>query len=187
MMDKTISLNLEVIPKDYVNAIESVRKRSLLHKYNFIILPLVVFFAVVIIICLMADRNINILGLILFSLIPALMLWVGLLVLNLSSSHLFLRKVTKIINSSPFLQGKLQVNFTNEGIEFLRESNSAQLDWLIFTKAIESEREFLLYAGNHDLPFFIPKRAFASNEDLNFVRSLIQAKLAEKANFQTLR
>jgi hypothetical protein len=182
-MDKTISLNLEITPKDYANAADSLQKRHFLVKYNFAILPAAVFLLFAIIIYLMADAQINILGLILFSLIPALILWVALLVLNEFSPRLISRKMKKIINSAPLIQGNLRVNFTDEGIEFLRELTESKMNWLVFTKAIESEREFLLYWGANQEPFFIPKRAFASAEDLNFVRCLMRAKLAEKAEF----
>jgi hypothetical protein len=125
-------------------------------------------------------REINILGLLLVSAIPALLLWVAMLVLNSFSPSLLSRRVKKMIKSSPFMQGELQMNFTDEGIEFLRELASSKINWKAFTKVIESEREFLLYSTAKEPPIFIPKRAFASNEDLNFVRYLVRTKLGDK-------
>jgi hypothetical protein len=183
-MDKTISLILEVTPRDYANAADALDKRHFLLKYNFTVLPAAVFLVFVVIIYLMADaQQINVSGLILFSLIPALMLWVALLVLNHFSSQLVSRRMKKVISSSPLIQGTLRVNFTDQGIEFLRELTESKLNWRVFTKAVESEREFLLYWGDNQEPFFIPKRAFNSAEDLNFVRCLMRAKLAAKAEF----
>ncbi len=182
-MDKTISLNLEITPQDYVNATGFLKSRSFLSKYSFIIFPLIVFFSFVLIICWMSNniREINVLGLLLVSAIPALLLWVAILVLNSFSPFLHSRRVKKIINSSPFMQGEVQMNFTDEGIEFLRELVSSKINWRAFTKAIESDRQFLLYYSDKESPIFIPKRAFVSNEEINFVRCLVRAKLGDKA------
>jgi hypothetical protein len=182
-MDKTISLSLELNPKDFADASKSLDEQFFRTRHITVIAPLAVFFIFVFTICLTADSEINIVGVILFSLIPALILWVALLSLYHFSSLIAFRKMKRSTNSSPAAHDNLQINFSDEGIEFVRVLFSAKWNWLVFTKAIETEKEILLYMDDAQKPFFIPKRAFVSDEDLNFVKCLMRTKLVEKAQF----
>src|SRR5690242_15708314 len=98
-MDKTISLNLEITPQDYVNATEYLKKRGRLRKYSFIIFPLIMYLLFVLLIFWMSNdlSRMNIPATFLVSLIPALILWVGILYLDGLSPILLSRSIKKLI------------------------------------------------------------------------------------------
>lgn len=184
-MNKTLSLNLEITPQDYENAAEFLKKRSFTRQYGFIVYPLITYVFFILLIFWMSNdiSRMNIPATFLVSAIPALIMWVGILLIDVISPLPRTHSVKTLINYSPYMQGTTQMNFTDEGIEFLKELASTKMKWRAFSKVIESKSELFLYTSEKSCPIFIPKRAFNSNEDMNFIKYLITMRLADKSAF----
>ncbi len=72
-----------------------------------------------------------------------------------------------------------------EQILFKNKFTETKLDWGSFQKVIESKSHFLLiYTVNKNMFQIIPKRAFASSEDEQSFRELLNTKIPRLQKFQ---
>ena len=70
---------------------------------------------------------------------------------------------------------------TNKGINFSSASSSENLEWIMFTKSIESDSDVFLFTLTNYVRF-IPKRALESEEQKNLLYNLIKRNLGGKAD-----
>lgn len=104
-------------------------------------------------------------------------LWelVGVFVLAYPFFVLF-SKSNKIYKSSPIARGKILYSFGEGAINFQGQHSSATLKWTGVVKWNEGKHTFLVYTSRQRANM-IPKRFFASREDIETVRVLMRGKV----------
>lgn len=88
--------------------------------------------------------------------------------LNLLQRYLIYRNW----KSNPSIREPVNIEVTEEGIDFEGATFKSAIKWQIYTNFLESKNLFMLYQSNN-LFNMIPKRAFSSNEQINQFRDLI--------------
>lgn len=77
---------------------------------------------------------------------------------------------------TPAAQGDRQYTFDESQISVATALSSSALDWRAIVRFVETPELFLLFL-NQQAAHFIPKSAFASNEDLTRFRTLLENKV----------
>lgn len=183
-MERPVSIKVKYTVDDPVRVVKFVRNQSFIYRYDAVLTASIVFVLFTVIIISMADDlvELNILGLVVFSSIPAIL--VGLVVHFLHRilfPLLARRRVKKYFDSSPIINDETLVEFSNEGIKTTGNLSSSFVKWGAITKVVESETDLMFYTGNESLPWYIPKTALVSDRALNSVKSCLRQNLVEKA------
>jgi hypothetical protein len=182
-MDVPINLRIKFTPEDHARAVMTMRSQMFFYRY----LPLFAFIFILIVsglfIYMQSGRNTTMN-------LPAAF---GMCVISagfVAGLFYFFRKVadpwiakraiTKQYKSSPIMQNEMEYTITDEYIESSNPLSGGRISWDGIIKAVESDTEFLLYASSK-FSNFLPKRVFASAEQINIFRGLVKEKLGEKA------
>ena len=184
-MNEKIFLRIKFTVDDYVRVLIFMRNQLFINKYLFFIFPPVVFLTLVIILYLSASdkSTVNWLEMFFAGFVPAIFVTMIVYLLNKFSSPLTLKRaIKKQYESSPAMQEERSVVISNEGIESSGKLASGTIKWEAIIKGVESETDFIFYTTSK-FSNFIPKNAFVSEDDVNFLRCLSRAKLGDKAKF----
>lgn len=184
-MNQELTVRAKYSTEDYVKALTYMQSRRFMYKYGSIVVFAIVFTAIVLLILLMANdkSGINFFAMMFFALLPAL--FVGgadYLVKKIVSPLILKRTISKQLKSSPALQEEQNIMISNEGIKYSNNLTSSAIKWEAVIEALESEADFLFYTSSR-FAHFIPKNAFVSEIDVDYVRCLARAKLGDKAAF----
>ena len=179
-MKEQISIQIKYTPEDYSNLIESLKKMSVLSKYGHIFIPSVLFLSLVSAIYQMsyATDKINWLAVLIISSIPALFLSLVIIIINKTSPFWIKRKMAKVIEMSPLLSDGFEFILDYRELRKIGKLGSSNTKWEAFTTVVESETEFMLFSHKTILSF-IPKTAFMTSADIDYVRCLFRAKFPE--------
>lgn len=184
-MNEKLLLQIDYSADDYIRASVFMRNQTLLHRYNFLFTFTIIFFAIATFTFLLANdkTSINYAGLVAIAFFPALFLGVTVVLLDKYVFPFFGKQTIKRqMKSSLSFNNENEICFSDEGIEISNELSSSKLKWEAFLKAFESDSDFIFYTSNKT-SIFIPKTAFLSDADTNFLRCLSRAKLSDKAQF----
>lgn len=89
--------------------------------------------------------------------------------------------VTSKVEKDERLSSPVQYEVNDEQIMFKNQFSETKLDWGSFQKVIESKELFLLvHATNKNMFQIIPKRAFASADDEQAFKNLLNLKIPKK-------
>lgn len=85
--------------------------------------------------------------------------------------------------SNKALQEKIHYIFSKDGIVSEAESSSSRFKWDLIREARETAHSFLLFIA-HGQMIIIPRRSFASEEDIILMRELLRRELGRKAKMR---
>ena len=131
-MEQPVSLKLKYTVDDPIRVARFVQRQSFIFRHDAILVAGIVFLAFALIIILMADNlaEINILGLVAFSAVPAIILGLSVYLLHrFFNPWLAKRRVTKYFESSPIMNDEKQIEFSNEGIRLTGNLSSSFVKW----------------------------------------------------------
>ena len=182
-----ISVKIQFSVDDAMRVVRFHQNQNFIFRYDVVITGSIVFLAFAIaIIALANDLNeINILGLILFSAIPAITVSVIVYFLHkILYPWLGKRRATKYFKSSPIMHDEILVEFLDEGIRSTGGLSSSLVLWGAFVKVVESQTDFMFYTGTGWPGLYIAKKAFNSDKEIDSVKVLLEQRLKEKAVLQ---
>jgi hypothetical protein len=179
-MNLPISVRVKYTLDGPLRVAKFVQNERFVYRHDVILTAGIVFFGFALLIAWMANDlpQLNILGVLLFSAIPAFV--VGLCVYLMHGplgSWLAKRRAKKHFKSSPIMNDDLLFEFSNEGIRSSGNLSSSFLKWEAFTKVVESETDLMFYTANERYLSYVPKRAFGSNDDLHSVKKFLHETL----------
>jgi hypothetical protein len=183
-MDQPISLKIKYTIDDPIRVARFVKNQSFIYRHDAILTTVLVFlfFAFLVFALSNSLSEINVLGLIVFSIIPAIVVGVTVYLMH-GPVGLWLakRRVTKYFESSPMVNDEKTIEFSSDGIKSTGNLSSSFMKWEAITRAIESETDLMFYTGNEKFGWYIPKNAFDSDKDIISVKTLLRQNLSENA------
>jgi len=183
-MDQPISLKIKYTIDDPIRVARFVKNQSFIYRHDAILTTVLVFlfFAFLVFSISNSLSEINILGLVVFSVIPAIIVGTTVYLLH-GPVGLWLakRRVTKFFESSPLINDEKTIEFSQDGIKNTGNLSSSFIKWEAITKAIESDTDLMFYTGNEKFGWYIPKNAFKCDKDLSSIRILLRQTLNENA------
>ncbi len=162
-----------------------VQNQSFIYRHDVLLTTGIVFVAFALLIVLMANDlpQINILGVLLFSVIPAIIVGgVVFLMHGPIGSWLVKRRMTRFFKASPIMNEERLIEFSSEGIKSEGDLSSSFLKWGGVTRVIESDTDLMFYTGKEKFGWYVPKSAFESNDELDSVKSLLYQRVNGKVN-----
>jgi len=79
--------------------------------------------------------------------------------------------------SNRAMQGPRRHRFSREGVASESEMGSGRMSWEACWRAFETKTDFYLYFANN-LAYLIPKRCFASSQEMETFRSILRSSLS---------
>lgn len=83
-----------------------------------------------------------------------------------------------VYRREPKFRDEYSLTFSSAGVQFRTVHIDSQLQWSIYSRAIVDQHSFILYYGAHSFSL-IPKRVFATGEQLAAFESLLSEKIPE--------
>jgi len=162
------ALQFDYTFEDYLEAARAHGKRSLLFTVSWYFIATIVALAAGVTAVQAIQQepvSLNVLGM----LIPASFLFV--------TSPLFVRLMArKQWNQQPQSQGRIDYEITPDVLRAATKTSTAEMTWAGFIRFVETKNLFLLYP-NKLIFHIIPKRAFASLDELASFRELAASKI----------
>lgn len=183
-MEKPISVKVKFCIEDPIRVARFHQNQSFIFRYDAALTGSIVFLGFAVAIVGMANdlHEINVLGLALFSAIPATIAALAVCVLRgLISPWLARRRVTKYFKSSPLMNDESVIEFSERGIKSTGNLSSSFVKWEAVVKAVESKTDLMFYTSASFPGLYIAKNAFNSDADLDSVKALLRQTLDEKA------
>ena len=183
-MLEAVTLNLQLKTDDYVRVLRFMQSQKLIVRYG----PLIAFGVLFLVIfgfifLLSEDRLVSIPASLLVSFFPAAIAAGSVYLVDRYVSLPFLKfSIRRQLKSNPLFDKEILVTFDDEGISSETSQSSTSIKWDGFIRAVETQTDFLFYTSNK-FSNFVPKDAFVSPSDLNFVGCLARSKLGDKAEF----
>ena len=184
-MNHSLTISLDLSADDYIRVLRRRHLESFFVKYGAPLTFVTLFLGILgFILFLSLDaQQVNVFSAVLVAFLPSA---VGAGAVYATdrfiSIPLLSRSVRKQIASNPTVYETATVTFDNEGITTVTSLTSGSVKWDGFIRAVENETDFLFYTTSK-FSHFVPKETFLSETDIDFVRCLARAKLAEKAEF----
>ena len=165
-------------PEDYVRAGKTMRGRRPLYGY-LVVWAGVAFFVVL--------QNLRTSGIVDWLVVFLAVLFCGVMV---PASVAAFREIERIrikrqLNSSKLAEGSYTYVFDEQGFSIGGELAQSELKWAAIIKAVETEKDFYFYTSKK-FAQIVPKRAFASQSDIDQVRQLTGSALGERARVLSL-
>ena len=89
-----------------------------------------------------------------------------------------------LFNSKTFLQHEVRYVFSSDGINAIGESTPGETRWSHVPKAIELSQDFLIFYTTERM-YTLPKRCFASAEEVARFRRILERELGDRAKLLT--
>ena len=183
-MNHSLEIKLNYTTEDFARTLPFIQQHVFKRKYWIYILPIGTFLGIIWLTNLMSykEDTPNYPAIIIIASIPALIMLAVVWILDKKSRWIsevdkispwvMNREASKLLKKNPHLSEETTITFSNEGIHYSSASFSENLDWIIFTKSIESNSDVFLFTLTNDVRF-IPKRALESEEQKNMLYKLI--------------
>jgi hypothetical protein len=192
-MNDSLEIKINYTAEDFARTLPFIQHHVFKRKYWIYILPIGMFLGIIWLGNSMSYKTDtpNYPAMIIFALIPALIMFVVVWILDKKSRWIskvdkispwaMNREASKLLKKNPHLSEETTITVSNKGIKYSRASSSENLDWIIFTKSIESDSDIFLFTLTNDVRF-IAKRALESQEQKNLLYNLIKRNLGGKAD-----
>jgi hypothetical protein len=182
-MTDAILVNFTATQEDSFRVAKFLRNDEFLYRHDVLLTSGIVFVAFVVIILLMADDvgAIRIIGASIFSIIPAILAGAGVFILHrLINPWLTRRTIAKYFEKTPLAGKEAFYVFSADGISVESDLSSTHFKWPSLFMAVETDSDILFYFGPK-LSWFIPKSAFANQDDVVSLKLLLQQSLEKRA------
>ncbi|HKT47191.1 MAG TPA: YcxB family protein [Candidatus Acidoferrales bacterium] len=121
------------------------------------------------------DADLSTFQIILIGLFVGIGIVLGVLLLAVLAARLLAYFATRsLVRSKPTALNPTSYVFSPEGIEYSNPTSSGRFDWSTYLRIRETPDQFLLFVQKR-FANFLPKRAFASDEQMQAFRSLARA------------
>lgn len=193
-MDNSLEIKLTYTTEDFARALPFIQQHALKRKYWIFILPIGTFLGILWLINSMKDKsdNLNYLAILIFAFIPSLFMFLVVWILDKKagwiskadkvSPWVMNREVLKLFKKNPHLSEVTTITISNKEVSYSSASSTQNLDWVLFSKSIETDSDIFLFTLTNDVRF-IPKRTLESEEQKNLLYNLIKRNLGSKAKF----
>jgi len=197
-MNDSLEIKLNYTTEDFARILPYIQQDALKRKYWIYILPVGTFLGIIWLTNLMSykEDTPNYPALIIIAFIPALIMFAVVWILDKKSRWIrevdkispwaMNREASKLLKKNPRLAEETTMTVSDKGINFSSTSSSENLEWIMFTKSIESDSDVFLFTLANDVRF-IPKRALESEEQKNLLYNLIKRNLGRKADLSFQR
>ena len=192
-MNDSLEIKINYTTEDFARTLPFIQQHVFKRKYWIYILPIGTFLGIILLINSMSykEDTPNYPAMIIFASIPALIIFAVVWILDKKSRWIsevdkispwaMNREALKLLKKNPRLTEETTMTVTNKGINFSSASSSENLEWIMFTKSIESDSDVFLFTLTNYVRF-IPKRALESEEQKNLLYNLIKRNLGGKAD-----
>jgi hypothetical protein len=192
-MNDSLEIKINYTAEDFARTFPFINQHFFKRKYWIYILPIGMFLGIIWLVNLMSykEDTPNYTALIIIAFIPALIMFAVVWILDKKSRWIsevdkispwvMNREALKLLKNKPRLSEKTTIIVSNKGINYSSASFSENLDWMMFTKSIESNSDIFLFTLANDVRF-IPKRVLESEEKMKLLYNLIKRNLGRKAN-----
>ena len=184
-MSQSLTISLELSNDDYTRVLRRMHSENFFFKYGPHVTFTVLFIGILgfIFFLSLEAQQLRLSAAFIVASIPAALAAGAVYALDrVLAFPLLARSIRKQVKSSPVLSETHTVTFDDEGISTSASLTSSSIKWDGFIRAVETETDFLFYTTTK-YSHFVPKEAFLSETDVDFVRCLARAKLADKAEF----
>ncbi len=94
-------------------------------------------------------------------------------------------QLARFYRQTPSLQQEQTHEFSDEGFRMSNPLANTLVRWEAFSEVLETKEHFLLFPSR-SIAYFLPKRAIASPEDAQQVRSFLRSRLGQSAKLRRL-
>lgn len=192
-MNDSLEIKINYTTEDFARALPFIQHEVFKRKYWIYILPIGTFSGIIGLVNSMSYREDtpNYTAMIIIAAIPALIMFAVVWILDKKarwiskvdkiSPRAMDREALKLVKKNPRLTEETTMTVSNKGINFSSDSSSENLEWIMFTKSIESDSDIFLFTLANDVRF-IPKKALESEEQKCLLYKLIKENLGRKAD-----
>lgn len=193
IMNDSIEIKINYTTEDFARSLPFIQAHVFKRKYWIYILPVGTFLGIIGLMNSMSykEDTPNYTAMIILAAVPALIMFVVVWILDKKARWIsendkispwaMNREASKLLKKNPRLGGETTMTVSNKGINSSSASFSENLEWIMFTKSIESDSDIFLFTVANDVRF-IPKRALESEEQKNLLYRLIKRNLGGKAD-----
>lgn len=185
-MSRSVSVTVTYTPDDALRVTTWIKNQSYFYRNAAWIVSVTVFCVFIAMILFLTNDlgQLNLLGAIVFSSIPAALIGVVVFLLHMSlNPRLMRRAIAKYYRSSPISNEETETVFSDERIRIKSSLGSSEIEWPAIVKCVETDSDILFYLGT--LPsWFIPKQALASVGELAMLREILSDSLKGKTTLK---
>jgi hypothetical protein len=190
-MNDSLEIKINYTAEDFARTLPFIQQHALKRKYWIYILPTGTFLGICGLIYLFSYKGdqLNYPAIIIFASIPSLIMLAVVWILDKKSGWIsevdkvspwaMKREASKLLKKKPHLSEETTITVSSKWINYSSASFSENLDWIIFTRFIETDSDIFLFTVTNDVRF-IPKRALESREQKNLLYKLIKRNLGGK-------